>query len=237
MDHAFTLQGLKWRLESRRTGVPYAQIVLKHSLVYRVEQAFLIDAKSGLLLSHSFLPGLKVPDAAVIAGMLTAIQDFVRDAFRPGEGGTLRTFSVGEHTVQLETGPLAMIALVIRGEAPPALLVKQQQTLEEVHRQYGRALAEFTGDSAPFASACALLDKCLETVVVTPREKHGRWHWVRWALPVTAVAATLLSIAIVSRVRFQRAIATLERGTRTRCHRRQARLEDREFCRERIARP
>ncbi len=210
MDHAFSLQGIKWRLEARRAGVPYAQIVLKHSLVYRVEQAFLIHAKSGLMLAHTSAPGIKLPDTKVISGMLTAIQDFVRDAFRPGEGGTLRTFSVGDHTVQLETGPLAMIALVIRGEAPPSLLLKQQHALEAIHRQYARPLADYNGESAPFESACVLLDECLETVIVTPRERHGRWHWVRWALPVTASLLALLSVAVVSRVRFRRAVAALE---------------------------
>ena len=106
--------------------------------MYRVEQAFLIHAKSGLMLAHASAPGIKLPDTKVISGMLTAIQDFVHDAFRPGEGGTLRTFSVGDHTVQLETGPLAMIALVIRGEAPLALLRKQQRALEAIHLQYAR---------------------------------------------------------------------------------------------------
>ena len=53
--------------------------------------------------------------------MLTAIQDFVRDSFRPGEGGTLSTFTVGEHTVHVEAGPRALIAGVIRGQCPEAV--------------------------------------------------------------------------------------------------------------------
>jgi len=210
MDHAFSLRGIRWRLESWRSGVPYAEIVLKHSLVYRVEQAFLIHARSGLLLAHASAPGLKLPpDAAVISGMLTAIQDFVRDAFRPGEGGTLRTFSVGDHTVQLETGPLALVALVIRGNAPLALLRKQQRGLEAIHLQYANALVEFNGDAAPFQEACFLLEDCLETVVATPRATHGRWHWVRWVVPTAVAAAALLTLAVRSRARFDRAVALL----------------------------
>ena len=211
MDHAFTLRGIKWRLESWRTGVPYAQIVMKHALVYRVEQAFLIHAKSGLLLAHATEPGLKVLDASLISGMLTAIQDFVRDAFRPGEGATLRTFSVGEHTVQVESGPLAMLALVIRGEAPVSVLRLQQLTLESIHLQYANALAEFTGDSQPFLSTRVLLDECLETVVNTSPEKHTRWYWVRWAVPATALLIALLTLAARSRERFQRAVEALNR--------------------------
>ena len=211
MDHAFTLRGIKWRLESWRTGVPYAQIVIKHALVYRVEQAFLIHAKSGLLLAHATEPGLKVRDAALISGMLTAIQDFVRDAFRPGEGATLRTFSVGEHTVQVESGPLARLALVIRGEAPVDVLRRQQLALESIHLQYANALSEFTGDSREFQSARVLLDECLETVVNTSPEKHTRWYWIRWAVPATVLLITLLTLAARSRERFGRAVEALNR--------------------------
>jgi OOP family OmpA-OmpF porin len=210
MDLAFSWRGIKWRLESWRSGVPFAQIVIRHSLVYRVEQAFLIHAKSGLLLAHASAPGLSLPEAPVISGMLTAIQDFVRDAFRPGEGGTLRTFSVGDHTVQLETGTLALIALVIRGQAPLSLLRQQQRALEAIHLQYANALADFTGDAAPFQEACFLLEECLETVVATPQVRHGRWHWVRWAIPVAVVGGALLTEAIRSRARFDHAIALLE---------------------------
>ena len=209
MDHAFSLRGIKWRIESWRSGVPYTEIVLKHSLVYRVEQAFLIHAKSGLMLAHASAPGIKLPDVAVISGMLTAIQDFVRDAFRPGEGGTLRTFSVGDHTVQVETGPLALVALVIRGEAPVSLLRKQQRGLEAIHLQYANALAEFVGDATPFQEACFLLEECLETVLATPQIRHGRWHWVRWAVPVAIAAGALIAMAVRSRARFEHAIAVL----------------------------
>src|SRR5687768_1861837 len=120
VEVSLSARGIKWRIESWRTGVPYAQVVIKHALVYRVEQAFLIHAESGLLIAHATAPGLKVPDADLISGMLSAIQDFVRDSFRPGEGATLRTFSVGDHTVQVEAGPMALVALAIQGEAPVA---------------------------------------------------------------------------------------------------------------------
>src|SRR5262245_64202634 len=48
IEHSLSPRGLKWRLEAWRTGVPYAQIVLKHALIYRVEQVFLIHGETGL---------------------------------------------------------------------------------------------------------------------------------------------------------------------------------------------
>lgn len=210
VEHSLSPRGIKWRIESWRTGVPYAQVVIKHALIYRVEQAFLIHAETGLLLAHATTPGLKVPDADLISGMLTAIQDFVRDSFRPGEGATLRTFSVGEHTVQVEAGPQALLALVIRGEAPEAVLRRQQDTLETIHLQFANALAEFTGDASQFQSAHPLLEECLETVVDTGRQRQGRYLWTRWAIPVAIAAVALIILAARANARFNRAVAVLK---------------------------
>jgi OOP family OmpA-OmpF porin len=210
VEHSFSPRGIKWRIESWRTGVPYAQVVISHALVYRVEQAFLVHAESGLLIAHATAPGLETPNADLISAMLTAIQDFVRDSFRPGEGATLRTFSVGEHTVQVEAGPLALLALVIRGEAPEAVLRRQQDTLETIHLQYGAALAEFSGDTAPFQSVHALLEECLETVVDTGRQRQGRLLWLRWAIPVAAVIIAALVLTAGANARFDRAVALVD---------------------------
>src|SRR6185503_13640654 len=209
VEHSLSPRGIKWRIESWRTGVPYAQVVIKHALVYRVEQAFLIHAETGLLLAHATAPGLQLPDAALISGMLTAIPDFVRDSFRPGEGATLRTFSVADHTVQVEAGPMALLALVIRGEAPEEVLRKQQDTLETIHLQFAAALADFSGDSAQFQSVHPLLEECLETVVDTSAHGRGRLLWLRWAIPLAIAAAAFIIVMGRANQRFNRAVATL----------------------------
>jgi outer membrane protein OmpA-like peptidoglycan-associated protein len=209
VEHSFSPRGIRWRLESWRTGVPYAQVVISHALVYRVEQAFLIHADTGLLLSHATAPEMQVPDADLISGMMTAIQDFVRDSFRPGEGATLRTFSVGDHTVQVEAGPLALLALVVRGQAPDAVLRKQQDVLETVHVQFASVLMEFSGDTAPFEPARALLEECLETVVDTASRRSGRLFQM-WAIPVAVALVALLLIVARSRARFDRGVAAVD---------------------------
>ncbi len=53
IEHSLSPRGLRWRIEGWRTGVPFAQIVLEHALVYRVEQVFLIHAETGLLLASN----------------------------------------------------------------------------------------------------------------------------------------------------------------------------------------
>ncbi|HEU4723062.1 MAG TPA: OmpA family protein [Gemmatimonadaceae bacterium] len=211
VEHSFSVQGIKWRIEAWRTGERYADVVIKHALVYRVEQVFLVHAETGLLLAHVTAPDLDVPDADLISGMLTAIQDFVRDSFRPAEGGMLSTFTVGEHTVHVEAGPRALVAAVIRGQCPETVPQRLQQSLEQIHLEYASQLGEFEGDAAPFASAATLLDDHLETVLSTDRAAdRAPRAWLRWAIPLAAIALLIGGFATASWLRWRRAVRLME---------------------------
>jgi OOP family OmpA-OmpF porin len=211
VEHSFTIQGIRWRIEAWRTGARYADVVIKHSLVYRVEQVFLVHAETGLLLAHVTAPDLDVPDADLISGMLAAIQDFVRDSFRPAEGGTLSTFTVGEHTVHVEAGPGALLAAVVRGQCPEVVPQRLQRTLEQIHLEYGSSLGDFEGDAAPFASATTLLEENLETVLSTDRTaERGARAWLRWALPLAAIVLLAGGLATASWLRWRRAVRLIE---------------------------
>jgi OOP family OmpA-OmpF porin len=211
VEHSFSVQGIKWRIEAWRTGVRYADVVIKHALVYRVEQVFLVHAETGLLLAHVTAPDLDVPDADLISGMLTAIQDFVRDSFRPAEGGTLSTFTVGEHTVHVEAGPSALVAGIIRGQFRESVPQRLQQSLEQIHLEYASPLGDFEGDAAPFASAAALLEENLETVLSTDRKtERAKMAWLRWAIPLAAILLLLGGLATASWLRWRRAVRLMQ---------------------------
>ena len=209
LEEGLSVRGLKWRIEAWRSGVPYAQVVMKHALVYRVEQAYLIHAETGLLLSHVTAPDLAAPDADVIAGMLTAIRDFARDSFAAGTDGGLHAFRVGDLSVIVEAGPRALLAAVVRGHHPPALAERLQETLELVHLQFAGPLARFSGDAAPFESARAILAECLETVVDTSGKTHrGLVPRLAWVAVFVALAFVGY-ILIASQIKWRRALATL----------------------------
>jgi OOP family OmpA-OmpF porin len=208
VEQSLSVQGMQWRIEAWRTGLPYPEIVIKHALVYKVEQAFLVHAETGLLLEHVSAPDLNLPDADLISSMLSAIQDFVRDSFRTGEGATLRTFTVGDHTVQVEPGPRAFLAVVIRGQAPDQVLEKQQVALETVHLEFASQLADFNGDSTPFAPSRPLLEDCLETVLSTSKPK-GKAAWLKWVIPLALVLLVLGGFWLRATMRWNRGLKAL----------------------------
>jgi OOP family OmpA-OmpF porin len=186
IEHSFSPRGIRWRIESWRTGVPFAQIVMRHSLVYRVEQVFLVHAQTGLLLAH--VPEDSSEEADLISGMLTAIGDFVNDSFEPRQTGELRAFAAGDLSVIVEPGPQAYLAAVVRGQPPETLPVKLQTTLELIHLQWSNPLAAFDGDATAFVTTRPLLDECIETVLSTDRlPKGAALRKFAWVIPVVLI--------------------------------------------------
>jgi outer membrane protein OmpA-like peptidoglycan-associated protein len=154
--------------------------------VYRVEQVFLIHRPSGLLLQHLTLAGTSAQDADMVSGMLTAIRDFVQDSFRVSDDEGLHTLKVGDLSVWIEQGPHALLAVVVRGNAPPALRATLQQALESVHAQYADVLEPFDGDAAKFEGARPLLEACLQ------QQYHSRDGQLRRSPRLRIVAAILV---------------------------------------------
>jgi outer membrane protein OmpA-like peptidoglycan-associated protein len=162
MDHSLSLRGLQWRFEALRTGRSFSEIILLHSLVFRVEQVFLIHKKTGLPLAHAVAPAVAMQDASLVSGMLSALQDFVRDSFHSAKGEILEKINVGEMEVWVEDGPYAILASVIRGIAPPDYRLRMAEALENIHGNFASQMERFQGETSPFAGAAEELSRCLE---------------------------------------------------------------------------
>jgi OOP family OmpA-OmpF porin len=209
IEHSFSPQGIRWRVESWRTGIPFAQIVMKHSLVFRVEQVFLVHAGTGLLLAH--VPEGTSEDADLISGMLTAIGDFVNDSFEPKQTGELRTFCAGDLTVIVEPGPQAYVAAVVRGQPPDSLPMKLQTTLETIHLQWSNPLESFQGDASGFVTTKPLLDECIETVLASDRAaRQAGLKRFAWVIPVVLLLAAVTWWATRGRRQWDAALTRLE---------------------------
>ena len=183
VEHSFSWRGVKWRFEAWRTGVPFGEVVIRHSLVYQIEQAFLIHGETGLLLAHTALADSQASDPDLVSGMLTAIRDFVHDSFEVSGAGGLRRFSVGDRTVMVEAGPQALLAVAIRGQPPETVAPCVRQTLEGIHLNYRKPLREFDGDSTALEPAVADMRQLLETVLDTERSgARSLAPRIAWAL-------------------------------------------------------
>ena len=162
LRHIFTWHGLKWRFESWRTGASFSEVVLKHSLVYRVEHVFLINRNSGLLIAHVTADNATSEDPQLISSMLSAIQDFVKDSFNEKEQNGLDTIRFGELRLWSEVGPFATLVAVIRGNPPEELHEIVRDVLLRIHDEYSQALEQFDGDGSQLAGIETQLQTCVE---------------------------------------------------------------------------
>ncbi|BAZ24089.1 OmpA/MotB domain-containing protein [Kalymmatonema gypsitolerans NIES-4073] len=172
LEQSFSPQSLKWRLEARQTGKTFAEVVLLRTLIYRVEQVFLIHKKTGLMLQHTVAPKVSAQDPDLVSAMLTAIQDFVKDSFNTQKNDGLQSLHFGELTIWIEEGPQAVLAGIIRGTAPQELRLVFQEAIEKIHLKLNRELIFFEGETEPFVAGRPEIEACLEARYQAPTKKN-----------------------------------------------------------------
>jgi len=209
LEHAISWRSLQWRLEAMRTQKSFAEVVMIKTLLYRVEQVFLIDRKTGLLLQHVQPGSGVVQDADMVSGMLTAIRDFVHDSFKVADSESLEAMKVGDLSVWVEPGPMAIVAAVIRGNAPRDMRPVLQEAVETIHLQFGHTLEHFSGDTAPFEGARPTLETCLTSQYrADERKPNSRFGWVLAGLAVV-VLGVWIGFSLRDRARFGRYVTAL----------------------------
>lgn len=192
LEHSFSPRGLKWRLEAMRTGRPFGEIVLLNTLLYRVEQVFLIHKDTGILLEHVSIDPAASEDGDMVSAMLTAIQDFVHDSFKSSDDATLDSLKVRDLSVWIEYGPDTILAAVIRGDAPLTLRETLLEAIEQIQFDFESEFGNFKGDSSDFNRAEPILRRCLQFQLGSETaEKKG------FATPFNMLAATAIVALLI----------------------------------------
>jgi outer membrane protein OmpA-like peptidoglycan-associated protein len=189
LKYSLTWRGLRWRWEAWRSGVSFAEVVLKHTLVYQVEHVFLIHRHTGLLIAHVAAENAVSQDPQLVSSMLVAIQDFIRDSFSGADQG-LDSLRLGELRLWSESGPFAALVAVIRGDPPEGLHDTLRNALSRIHAERYHALESFNGDSAGFGDVEAQLRELVALGEhVAPPVTRGRVILLGWLLLLLLLAA------------------------------------------------
>ncbi|MBE9563481.1 MAG: hypothetical protein IMF12_11535, partial [Proteobacteria bacterium] len=193
LEESLSPKGLMWRLQALRTGQPFSDIVLQNTLVFKVEQVFLVHSETGLLIQHLHQDNIEVGDSDAVSAMFTAIQDFVRDSFASGDDSSdqknLNVVEVGDRTVWLEHGPYAVLSCVIRGDAPLSFRSLMQSSLESIHALYGSLLQHFSGNTEELNPCRNILQRTIQT-----EEKSDP---VKWRSQLIRVGGILLIVLLL----------------------------------------
>ena len=112
---------------------------------YTLEEVFLIY-KDGRLIVHNTRRLKPDMDKDVLTGMLTAVQNFVKDSFSE-EKGHLNELKYGNLKILMENGPRANLAVVVSGVEPPTLRPNMRTLLAGLHDKYMKILDDWDGDT------------------------------------------------------------------------------------------
>ena len=192
VEHSFSPQGLRWRWQASRAGIPFGEYILQKTMRYRVEQAYLISRENGLLVGHVHHEASRIKDSDAVSAMFTAIQDFVKESFSPDRTGRLESADMGDFTLWAVHGPHALLVCVIRGVPPKSLRGDLSAVLERIHFRYGEAIRQYKGDTATVPEVEVELERCLRFEAREESKKSGGaariWMVVLLLLLVAAAA-------------------------------------------------
>jgi len=141
VEMGISAKALKWRWIAFRTGVPFAEIVFNNTIKYQVQQVFLIDNHSGLLIEHAGHEESLLQDKDAMSAMLTAIQDFVKDSVS-SDGEGLSAAELGDNLVWLVHGNQANMAVVIKGAPTQRLHDSIDAATENIHIEFHQELED-----------------------------------------------------------------------------------------------
>jgi outer membrane protein OmpA-like peptidoglycan-associated protein len=202
VEKSASLRSVKWRVESIISGKPFTEILLARSLLYSVEQVFLIHRKSGLLLQHVAAKDSVLKDADMISGMLTAIQDFLSDSFTQG-GQDLETVDTGRFKLWLTYSPKILLVAAVSGTAPAELRQVFRRALDQIDESLQSEIAGFKQDDVSvFEPARPVLEACLLGQSAPERRKKARL-WPYFAA-LAAIVIALIGWRVYTQAKWNR---------------------------------
>lgn len=162
VSNAISVEGFGRKIRSQVQGVSEAELILKESVPFTVQAAFLIHKASGLIISEVQNSESYQLESEMVAGMLTAIRSFVNECIvQPGETSELNQIEYGDSKIMLEVAGYCYMAVVIKGEPPHSFINKMRQNVSNLILNYGKLIQEFNGDPGTIPDAVHPLIKTL----------------------------------------------------------------------------
>ncbi|MGH7594899.1 MAG: DUF4115 domain-containing protein [bacterium] len=236
VDKSFNLKITWLRLKARLLGLPEPLMILPQVVPFTIEQLFLIDQRTGLLIAHTAVEttratnGKAINDEPIngesengepangelekgepangepingkpmngrpqmVSGMLTAIQDFTKEAFGPSAEGDLHEVKYGDKMIFVASSPPVFLAAVTVGVAPQQFPEKLRAVLRRIHNTFHAALREFDGDATPLESTREPMQKFIASFAEISAPKPAAAKKTAW--PKSTFGKIALGVAI-----------------------------------------
>ncbi|NIA11575.1 MAG: hypothetical protein GWP10_18105 [Nitrospiraceae bacterium] len=161
VNETFDFKLLITKIKAKLFGLNAGEMILAEKGSSRLEEVFLIDKRSGLLIAQAgaFPKKGESDDSQVIAGMLTAIKMFVEDAFSSAKEGELQEIAYSDRTIRIDPGRNTYLAAVFSGVPGADFNAQLQRTHEKIHSKFYKQLRNYQGDISHLAGVHSILEE------------------------------------------------------------------------------
>jgi hypothetical protein len=132
----------------------------------RLEQVFLMDY-NGIRVASVRRQDSNI-DLDLAGGMLTAVSEFLRDAFKAEKKDSVRTIGMGRFKLLVEHAPPVYMAIVFTGDETPELRQDVRAILSKVLAAHGEMLKQWDGNRAGMEDVDGLLQGLLAKSGIKP---------------------------------------------------------------------
>ena len=124
-----------------------------------VDEVFLMTP-SGMLLKHYTRRLRPDQDEDILAGMLTAVQNFVRESFDEA-GGRLNEIRFENYDILISHSKNIVIAAIISTKKPERLRDQLRTATDDMETQFGEMISHWSGDRKELGDVDLLMKKFL----------------------------------------------------------------------------
>jgi hypothetical protein len=124
-----------------------------------IDEIFLMTP-TGMLLKHYTRRLRPDQDEHIMAGMLTAVQNFIKESFDE-HGGKLKEIRFDNYDVLISHSKTVVIAAIISTKKSEKLRMQLKEATEEIEERFGDKLTKWSGDTAEIADVDHLMKRLI----------------------------------------------------------------------------
>lgn len=114
-----------------------------------IDEIFLMTP-TGMLLKHYTRRLRPDQDEHIMAGMLTAVQNFIKESFDE-HGGRLKEIKFENYDILISHSKNVVVAAIISTKKPEKLRLQLKEATEDIEERFGDRLTQWSGDTAEIA--------------------------------------------------------------------------------------
>ncbi len=145
LNTSLSLSMWRYRYIAFRAKLPLAEIVLRESLPFIIDEIFIIDKKTSLVMAHVSRKPEEASDSDLVGGMLSAINDFIATSFKK-KGEMTSEIQFGDSRIVIAESVYFFAAFVVSGSYGIDFLEEAESLLGSVHAGFRKELKKFNGN-------------------------------------------------------------------------------------------